>query len=357
LFEDGQGVINGRLSMKQYLFFTVALCAFASVPTSVTPAAAQDQAAQPTVALEETVVTSRSREESLLVQGLGWVVRRTAISPIEAAKFYETAFGMRPVRPPPIGVPPNKMLWTGDIVMFELSMWTETAAGKARIGDLTPVLRARDYDAAKAMIIAAGASLIEESPDDPRFARFNDPLGYPFAITEPPADSPYPSDRFADEIWRKGGIELPDIPKFGPALQDVASLILKVEDPIAMAAFYTSALGLDLVAPAAKDGAVLALGRTATLVLRPGGTRRAAPHDRAEIPDVWILRVRDGDAMVARIKASGAVIVNQLNIPGGKLTYALDPEGHLFGFQQRSPDLVPEGSKERVEDLVARNLP
>jgi len=61
--------------------------------------------------------------------------------------------------------------------------------------------------------------------------------------------------------------------------------------------------------------------------------------------------------MVARIKASGAVIVNRLNIPGGRLTYALDPEGHLFGFQQRSPDLVPEGSKERVEDLVARNLP
>lgn len=263
---------------------------------------------------------------------------------------------MRSVRPPPVGVAPNKMLWTGDLVMFELSQRTVTPDGDARIGDLLPVLRARDYDTAIKNVLAAGGTLTEEPPGKPRFARFTDPAGYPVAITEPPASSPLRTDKAADEIWRAGGITLPDIPKFGPAVQDMASVILRVADPVAMAAFYSNALDLEKVGPATANGAVLDLGRTTTLVLRPNGVRRPAPKDRAEIPDVWILRVRSIDAMQTRLQAHNVTIVNQMTISGGKLIYALDPEGHLFGVQQRSPDLVPAGMKERVEDALARTL-
>ena len=191
----------------------------------------------------------------------------------------------------------------------------------------------------------------------PRFARFNDPAGYPIAIAAPPPASPYPSDRMADALWQSGGIALPNIPKFGPALQDVASVILRVADPVAMADFYGTALGLQPVGSTGADGAVLNLGRTATLVLRPGGRKRPPPKDRAEIPDVWILRVRDIDAMQAQLKKANVAIVNEMTISGGKLIYALDPEGHLFGVQQRSPALIPAGMSERVEDALARSLP
>lgn len=291
-----------------------------------------------------------------LVQSLGWIVRRTPAEPIQAAKFYENALGMRSVRPPPVGVAPNKMLWTGDIVMFELSARTATPEGDARIGDLVPVLRARDFDTARKNILAGGGKLVDETPGQPRFAQFADPAGYPFAIVAPPTASPFPSDRLADQTWAAGGIALPDIPKFGPALQDMASIILKVEDPVAMARFYQTALGLEPVGPANPAGAVLYPGRTSTIVLRAGGVKRPLPKDRAEIPDVWILRVRDIEAMRARLAVNNVMVINEMTISGGKLIYALDPEGHLFGVQQRSPAFIPPGMAERVEDALARSL-
>ena len=49
-------------------------------------------------------------------------------------------------------------------------------------------------------------------------------------------------------------------------------------------------------------------------------------------------------------------IVNQISITGGKLTYASDPEGHMFGLQQRTLDLLPAGAKDRIEDVLARKL-
>ena len=288
-----------------------------------------------------------------LVQGLGWFVRRTVDGQQwQLAEFYEKALGMRGVRPPPKPPLANKMLWTGDFSMFELSVRKAGAESGARLGDMIPVFRARNFDGARSRIIAAGGTLQEDSPGTPRFAQFKDPDGFFFAIAEPPPKSPYPSDQMADALWRQGGIELPGIEKFGPELQDVASIIVQVADPTAMATYYAEMIGLEFFVSPSAGGAVLGLGRTVSLTLRPGGQRRDLPADRQLIPDVWILRVRDLKAMTARLKSKGARVVNEITINGGALTYAADPEGHLFGLQQRTPDLYKDGAPIRIEDKL-----
>jgi predicted enzyme related to lactoylglutathione lyase len=290
-----------------------------------------------------------------LVQGLGWFVRRTAKDPFKLADFYESAFGMRTVRPP--APPPlrNKMLWSGDILMFELSARETDAEGDERIADMTPILRARNFDAAKSQALAAGAILVEDAPG-PRFARFRDPDGFHIAISKPPAQSPYPSDRMAETLRRDGVLELPGIETFGPNLQDMAGVTVKVADPAAMAAFYADVLGLETFVPASASGAVLGFGRTSALILRPGGQRRPTPRDRAIVPDVWILRVRDVAAMGDRLKAKRVTIVNEMSITGGRLIYAADPEGRLFGLQQRTADLLPKDTPARIEDRTIWGL-
>ena len=97
----------------------------------------------------------------------------------------------------------------------------------------------------------------------------------------------------------------------------------------------------------------LGLGRGTELVLTPGGRRFEPAADRREVPDVWILRVYDHDGLAARLKALGAHEVNSITIGGGVLSYFTDPEGHLFGIQQRTPDLLTGDSRARIEDEPA----
>ena len=66
--------------------------------------------------------------------------------------------------------------------------------------------------------------------------------------------------------------------------------------------------------------------------------------------------LRDIEAMRARLAVNNVMVINEMTISGGKLIYALDPEGHLFGVQQRSPAFIPPGMAERVEDALARSL-
>lgn len=285
-----------------------------------------------------------------LVMGLGWFVRRTLKDQFLLADFYERTFGMRTLRPPAPPPRNNKMLWAGDIAMFELSSRVPSADGEAMIGDVIPVLRAREFDAVRDMVRATGAPVVEESPGTPRYAQFKDPDGFFIAIAESPAGSPYPSDRMAEVHRTKPDIVLPGVAQPGPGVQDIASIIVKVVDPVAMGNFYADALGIDHFLPPTPQGAVLGLGRTTSLTLRPGGTKRAVPADRATVPDVWIARVLDIKTMTARLKSKGVTVINEMTIAGGTLTYAVDPEGHLFGMQQRSPELYQPGAPLRLED-------
>jgi predicted enzyme related to lactoylglutathione lyase len=147
---------------------------------------------------------------------------------------------------------------------------------------------------------------------------------------------------------------LPGLPRLPPELSAVVGIGLRVADPPVLAAFYQRVLGLAPEGAVSAGGARLSLGRGVVLELRPGGHPHDPPANRNEVPGVWILRVYDHDALAARLRAMQVPIINEVKIAGGVLTYAVDPEGHLFGIQQRTPDLLPPGGKERVEDAAAR---
>jgi len=297
---------------------------------------------------------AKTASEQLGIQGLGWIVRRTIQSPAALTAFYQAALGLRQLRPAaPTG---NVMMWAGDIGMFELSALTQGVDSDARKDDLSFLLRARDYGKAKAAVLGAGAKVEREETGKNRTLYVRDPAGLLFGVWEVHAGSSFPPDARADAIWRSGALGLPNTPALPHDLQDIASVNLKVADPVALAAFYHDVLALDLLGAPTAKGATLALGRTTVLELHPGGVKRAALTDRNQSPDAWILRVYDQAALTARLKAKSVVILNELSITGGRLTYALDPEGRVFGIQQRTPDLLPPGATERIEDALARRL-
>ncbi|MSO96693.1 MAG: VOC family protein [Rhodospirillaceae bacterium] len=292
--------------------------------------------------------------QKLGIQGLGWVVRRVPQGPKGLVPFYQSALGLRQLRPPgPTGA---VMLWAGDLTMFEASTLAASSDAAARQNEITVLMRTRQFERAQTMVNAAGATRIGETPGRPRTVTFTDPTGMMLAIREADDASPHAHDQIAAAQWRKGGTTLPNTPSLPSEFQDVAAIALRVVDPVAMAAFYSDLLGLQPMGTPSAEGAILTLGRAAALELQPGGHRHDIPKDRDQVPDVWIARVYDHDGLAARLKQRNVPIVTQRQITGGKLTYAADPEGHLFGIQQRTPDLLPEGAKERVEDVLARAL-
>jgi predicted enzyme related to lactoylglutathione lyase len=297
---------------------------------------------------------AKTTSEKLGVQGLGWIVRRARLAPASLTPFYVAALGLRQFRP--AGPTGSIMLWLGDVAMFELGNLSPAADSQARAADFSFFLRTRNYNATKAAVLAAGATIEREATDGGRTLAVRDPDGMMFGLWEAHSGSTFPPDAVADAIWKAGALRPTGAEALPNALQDVASINLKVADPVAMAAFYHDALGLELLGAPSATGATLALGRTTVLELHPGGVRRAPLADRNEYPDVWILRVYDQAGLTARIRDKKATVLNEVNITGGRLVYALDPEGHIFGLQQRTPDLLPPGAVERVEDILARRL-
>jgi predicted enzyme related to lactoylglutathione lyase len=297
---------------------------------------------------------AKTASEKLGVQGLGWIVRRARIAPSALTPFYVQALGLRQLRP--AGPTGSMMLWMGDITMFELSNLTPDPDSQARAEDFSFFMRTRDYAAAKAAVLSAGARVEREETASGRTLTARDPDGLMFGLWEADHGSTFPPDAVSDAMW-KAGLPRPQGAEPLPnGFQDVASINLKVADPVAMAAFYHDALGLELLGAPGAAGATLSLGRTTVLELHPGGLRRPRMADRNQYPDVWILRVYDQAALTSRLREKNATILNEVNITGGRLVYALDPEGHIFGLQQRTPDLLPSSAVERVEDVMARRL-
>jgi hypothetical protein len=50
----------------------------------------------------------------------------------------------------------------------------------------------------------------------------------------------------------------------------------------------------------------------------------------------------------------GVPVINQLTLGGGTLNYYLDPEGHVFGFQERKAYTQQDERTHRIEDIAAR---
>lgn len=285
---------------------------------------------------------SKVTAEKLGIQGLGWIVRRSAEPPAQLVPFYKAAWGLSAPRPAsPRGA---VMLWAGDMTMFEISTLTPGVGTQSRADEMSVVLRTSDFAKALGRMRDAGASLVAEQIGPPQRAMLADPegrlLGLQAATAQPALANPIEA--------------LPGVPPLPEDIGGVARVVVRVTDPAALCEFYERTLGLSVRGSASANGALLSLGRGVELELRAGGHRHDPPADRAEVPDVWILRVADHDALAARLRSMNVRVINYVKITGGILTYAVDPEGHLFGMQQRSPDLLPADKPERVEDIAAR---
>jgi predicted enzyme related to lactoylglutathione lyase len=283
--------------------------------------------------------TSAVTAEQLGVQGLGWFVRRSPQPPTDLVPFYAAAWGLSAPRPP--GPTGSVMLWAGDLSMFEITTLTPGAGTQSRAGEMSLTMLTSDFPKALRRMRQAGASLVAEQKGPPQSAMLADPDGHLLGLLA------------TEQKPRLPATTLGDLPALPMEIGGITKVALRVADPAALAAFYQNAFGLPSLGTASAAGAQLSLGRGITLDLRPGGHRHDAPADRKEVPDVWILRVRDHDALAARLQSLNVQVINHVKITGGVLTYAVDPEGHLFGIQQRTPDLLPSGRSERVEDTAA----
>ncbi len=230
------------------------------------------------------------------------------------------------------------MMWAGDFTMLEIAVLDPTPSAEARRDELSVVMATNNYPAALERVRDAGAVLLSQSEGEARSAIFSDPSGRTLGIRETATP---------DRMLTLGDASLH--PEFG----GISQVVVRAEDPAGLAAFYENALRLPVL-PTETPGAVaLGLGRGAELVLTPGGRRFDRAEDRRQVPDVWILRVYDHDGLAARLKSLGAHVVNSITIGGGVLSYFADPEGHLFGIQQRTPDLLAEDGRARIEDEPA----
>jgi predicted enzyme related to lactoylglutathione lyase len=290
------------------------------------------------------------------VQGLGWVIRRYT-EPVESVSaFYSAALPLQSFRTRPPGSS-AVMLWAGDLTMLELSRLQPGAGTAARQQEMSLVMRTANCDLALQRLVRSGATPMSRDHGPTRAATFVDPYGRLLGV-QATGDG---ADRCGDprDAERADNLPVAVVPGSAPRsadFVDVFGIDLAVEDPVAMAEFYRDLFGLAPVGRISGAGARLSLGRRAVLRLLPGGRRHAVPSDRDQVPDVWALRVHDHAAMSARLESSKVPVVTVRRLGGGIITYAVDPEGHLFGFQQRTPDLLKPGEAERVEDALANRL-
>lgn len=277
------------------------------------------------------------------IQGLGWIVRRGNRPPPEIAEFYQAAWGLpAPRGPGPTGA---LMFWAGGLVMFQVSTLKPNAGTASRAGEMSVVMSTTDFPAALRRMRSAGASQQAETSNSPTRATFTDPEGRLLGLEEQP-----------DEVASGQPIVLPGVPALPQGLVGIRQVRLHVENPVGLAKFYQELLGLKLSQAATDAGAVFDLGRGAELVLQPGGRQYKPPTDRMQVPDVWILRVGDLAAATAHLRAMNVPVINERQLNGGAIGYGIDPEGHLFGLQERSPRFLQPDGVERVEDKLAREL-
>lgn len=289
------------------------------------------------------------------IQSLGWVVRRTE-DPMPQGAFYRDILGLPQLRQRDNERGRNIMVWTGMYSVME-TIWQgkpHPPVTFAEEAEVVPVFRVRDMDTVTARLEESGAPRIPSRSGDTETMYFTDPDGFVFGLRTPTAGSDLAPDMEAEDIWRNGGINLPNTPSMPSDVQDIGWVQLHVADPQALVPFYCRIVGLDLLENN-NDGSVsLHLGSTASLELKPGGSARSIPKDRKDVPDVWILRGYGFDAFASKMESAQAPLINSLTLGAGSLNYYADPEGHVFGFQERKAYNPDDPLTHRVEDRVAR---
>lgn len=272
-------------------------------------------------------------------------------------EFYRDVIGLVELRRRDTDTARNIMLWAGMFSALETIWQGQPHPDVNTITDaeVVPIFRVRDWDAVVGRLEDANTRFLSDSPEQDGTLFFTDPDGFACGIRPPAAGSDLAPDIEANKRWPGELVELPDTPPLGAGIQDIGWLRLHVADPQALAAFYSRVVGLDLLENNGEHGVTLHLGETTALELRPGGQTRPVPGDRKELPDVWILRGYDFQGFTEKMSANGVPLVNALTLGAGSLNYYADPEGHVFGFQERKAYNPDDPLTHRIEDRVARD--
>jgi len=287
------------------------------------------------------------------VLGLGWVVRRSA-DPITQGEFYRNVLGLPELRRRDTDRAKNIMMWAGGYSDIE-TIWqgqVHPPVSKAEDAELVPIFRARDSRSVSDRLKEANTPFISSTIPEDNTVFFIDPAGFVCGLRPAADGSDIASDVEADRLWNLGMGRLSNTTPISSDLQDIGWLRLHVADPDKIAAFYNNEVGLDLLENNGSSGLTLHLGGPAALEICPGGKSRPVPADRKEVPDVWILRGYDHHGFAVEMAEKNVPLVNSLTLGAGSLNYYADPEGHVFGYQQRNPYDPDDPVTHRIEDRL-----
>ena len=285
------------------------------------------------------------------IQGLGWLVRRTA-DPAGLGAFDRDGVGLPVLRTHGA----TTVFGCGETVVMGIN---EGGREQRRYRDRSeapfmPVFRVRSMDRATALLRERGVEFVNDpfpiGGGEGILAYFRDPGGHITGLQERNEASARPKD----VEWRRrrdsGELAVPGAPALQGEIAGLGWIVVRCTDLDAQVAFYRDALGLDVLMRGER-AALLDIGGTLTLEVALGCPPEPRPADRGEVPDAFLLRADDASALGAEVEAAGARRVgptHRTDDGGGAIDYFLDPENHLFGVQTRSE------SSMRVEDIEAR---
>ncbi|HEU0103423.1 MAG TPA: VOC family protein [Mycobacteriales bacterium] len=263
-------------------------------------------------------------------------IRRPDVAAEILTPFYRDVVGLPVIRP----VDQMVTFWAGEDLGFEIKC-DDVDRGlhdHPETAQCLPVFRTHDLAATLARTAAAGfpASWTVVS-QHATTSWVLGPDGHLTGFEQRSPDSPFAADREALRRWELGAFELPEVEPMAPDLHYLSRVVLRVQDVDRLSGFYAGVLGLDRVG--AEDGAAVhSLGDTVLLVLAPGGRPRPPVRDRLEVANVVMTRVADLDAVLDASAAEGATRVGEVLefFTGSRAAYLADPEGNLFGVQQRT---------------------
>jgi predicted enzyme related to lactoylglutathione lyase len=113
----------------------------------------------------------------------------------------------------------------------------------------------------------------------------------------------------------------------------IGGVFFKAQDPVALAAWYREHLGVPVEADATYGTlASAAAGEETVWSTFPADTEYFSP---GSAPFMINYRVRDLDAMLAQLRAAGAVVDERVDdYDYGRFGWASDPEGNRFELWQ-----------------------
>ena len=256
--------------------------------------------------------------------GLAVLLIRTG-SAAELAEWYAGTLGLPIIR----GREPTYYLSLGGCMVLELLADSGTPADRswAQLSPpLLPVIGSVDFDRTVARLERRGEAVELLDSTSHRQCRLRDPDGNAVAIRACRGDDEW--DRFR-----------PGVAPLAADLGGLVELIRTARHPTGLAGFYRDVLALPTVdaRPTETDHRFW-LGRGVELAVIGGGCERALPTERVSSTFAFILRYRDHDGASDELVVRGApVVAKDLRFNSASLSYFADPEGQVFGVDERYP--------------------